>query len=140
MTHRLQSVNEVYKVIVKVCNQYHLYHFIFTYVITSSQIQLDLKKAIVIPQLKNYNLNLNVLANYRQLSNYHFFKFLEKLVAFQLKQHLMLNNLQMEFRSDYGTGFSIATASIKITDHTLQDLNSKIFTALIIIDIYVYCF
>ena len=103
--------------------------------LTFSQVPSEFKKAIVIPLLKNCNLDSNVLANYRPIFHLSFLsKVLEKVVAVQLNEHLLLNDLQDKFQSAYRTGFSTETALIKITDHILQALDCKTSTALVMID------
>ena len=62
---------------------------------------------------------------------YHFCpNVLEKVVAGQLNEHLVINNIHGKFQSAYRPGFSAETAFIRITDA----LDNKCFTALIMID------
>ena len=61
-------------------------------------------------------------------------KILEKVVAGQINEHLLINNLHDKFQSAYKTNFSTETALIKITNDILYALDNKSFTALIMID------
>ena len=70
--------------------------------------------------LENYKLDSNVFANYRPIFHVSFLsKVLEKVVAVQLNEHLILKKLQNEFRLFYRTGYSTETALIEITNHIL---------------------
>ena len=63
-------------------------------------------------------------------------KILEKVVAGQINEHLLINKLLsiIYFQSANRTGFSTETALIKTTDDTLYALGDKSFTTLIMID------
>ena len=101
----------------------------------TSKVPLDYKKAIISPLLKNRNLDVNTLSNFRPISHLPFLsKALEKVVASQLNEHLVQNNILDKFQSAYRTGFSTETALIKISDDILQALDNKSFTALLMID------
>ena len=61
-------------------------------------------------------------------------KILEKVVAGQINEHLLINNLHDKFQVAYRTTFSTETALIKITDDILYALYNKSFAAFFMID------
>ena len=68
--------------------------------LSSAQVPLKLKQAIVSPLLKSPNLDVNILNNYRPISHLPFLsKILEKVVAGQINEHLLINNLHDKFQS-----------------------------------------
>lgn len=72
-----------------------------------------LKSAIVKPLLKKTGLNVDVLKNYRPVSNLSFFsKTIERVIATQLYNHMQKNNLLEEMQSTYKPGHSTETAVI----------------------------
>ena len=61
-----------------------------------------MKEAIILPLLKKRFLVIEVLKNYRPVSNLLYIsKIIEKAVAEQLKKHLVLNKLDEPFQSTY---------------------------------------
>jgi hypothetical protein len=74
-----------------------------------------LKLAHVSPYLKKNGLDVNVLNNYRPVSNIPFLsKVIEKVVAKQLTSHLTENGLHDPMQSAYKQGSSTETALIRI--------------------------
>ena len=66
--------------------------------LSSAQVPLQLKQAIVSPLLKNPNLDVNILNNYGPISHLSFLsKILEKVFAGQINKHLLINNLHDKF-------------------------------------------
>ena len=60
----------------------------------SGELPSELKQAVVTPLLKKASLDPNLLKHFRPVSNLHFVsKLAEKVVAKQLSQHLLNNNL-----------------------------------------------
>jgi len=92
--------------------------------LTSGVVPTDLKKAQVTPLLKKPGLDVNILKNYRPVSNIPFIgKILEKVVAKQLTQHLRDHDLGDDLQSAYRLGCSTETAMMKIKadmDHILD--------------------
>ena len=92
--------------------------------LTSGVVPTGLKKAQVTPLLKKTGLDVNVLKNYRPVSNIPFIgKVLEKVVAKQLTQHLRDHDLGDDLQSAYRLGCSTETALMKIKadmDHILD--------------------
>jgi len=70
--------------------------------LSTAYIPPSLKLATVRPQLKKSNLSCEDLSNYRPISNLTFLsKAIEKVVAFQLNNHLNKNNLNVTLQSAY---------------------------------------
>ena len=60
------------------------------------------KRSLIFPQIKNDNLDADVFANYRPISNLSFLsKALERIVALQIEGYLTTNGLFAKMRSAY---------------------------------------
>jgi len=94
--------------------------------ILNGHVPLSLKKAIVRPLLKKISLDLNVLQNFRPVSNLCFVsKLLEKLILAQLINHLDENNLWPVFQSAYHCHHSTETALIRVLNELLTANDSN---------------
>ena len=86
---------------------------------------LDFKNSLVIPLLKKPSLDVNVLKNYRPVSNLSFIsKVLEKIVFKQIVTHLQNNDLIDHFQSAYKTGHSTETALLRVVNDLLCDIDN----------------
>lgn len=95
----------------------------------------ELKQAVITPLLKSSSLDPNILKNYRPVSNLHYVsKLVEKVVAKQLSQHLLNNNLSEPFQSAYRTCHSTETALTRVSNDILQALDSKQSVILVLLD------
>ena len=73
------------------------------------------KAAIITPVLKKSNLNQDDVKNYRPISNLTFIsKVIERIVAEQIKKHLVDSNSMPPLQSAYRSGHSTETALIKV--------------------------
>jgi hypothetical protein len=73
------------------------------------------KEAIITPLLKKEGLDVDILKNYRPVSNLSFnSKLLERVVAAQLSRHLTENNLLDPLQSAYRPGHSCENAPVKV--------------------------
>ena len=94
------------------------------------------KRAIVKPILKNASLDINVLSNYRPVSNLCFLsKLLEKCVLTQLVNYLDENQLFSSFQSAYREYHSCETAITKISNDILNNLDCSDSTFLLLLDL-----
>ena len=92
------------------------------------------KLAIVRPLLKKDNLDINILNNYRPVSNLSFIsKIIEKIVLIQILSHLKTNNLFEKFQSAYRQHHSTETALLKTMNDllTFVDKNSVCILSLL---------
>ena len=96
----------------------------------------DFKKALVTPLLKKPTLDPEVAKNFRPVSNLSFIsKVLEKVVAQQLNEHLLLNNLQDTYQSAYRAGHSTETALLRIKNDIVKAVGERKVVLLTMIDL-----
>ena len=94
------------------------------------------KKALIRPLLKKPSLDSNELKNYRPVSNLPFLsKILEKVVLFQLKNHLNRNNLTESNQSAYREHYSTETALLKIVNDAAVNADKNEITILCLLDL-----
>ena len=94
------------------------------------------KQALVTPLLKKPTLDPEVSKNFRPVSNLSFIsKILEKVVAQQLNEHLMLNNLQEPYQSAYRAGHSTETALLRIQNDIVKAVGEQKVVLLTMIDL-----
>ncbi len=99
----------------------------------------SLKNAIINPLLKKLGLEL-IKKNYRPVSNLAFIsKLIEKAVAFQLIEHLKINNLYDKFQSAYRTFYSTETALLRVKNDILNTMDSRNVTMLLLLDLSAAC-
>jgi hypothetical protein len=95
-----------------------------------------LKVALVSPIIKKTSLDCNNLKNYRPVSNLAFIsKLLEKVVACQLNEHLVLNNALEPYQSAYCTGRSTESALLRVHNDIILALSDKRAVLLVLLDL-----
>ena len=93
------------------------------------------KDAIVLPSLKSGKKEL-VMENYRPISNLPFIsKLCEKVVAMQLTDHLLRNNLMEPFQSAYRPNHSVETALLRVCNDILRSMDKRKITVLVLLDL-----
>ena len=93
------------------------------------------KVAIVKPLLKKIGLEL-ITSNYQPVSNLSFLsKVLERCVVIQYTAHCDVTNLLPGYQLAYRRNYSFKTASIKITNDCLWDMENQMVTAMVAIDL-----
>lgn len=107
--------------------------FIFNNIITKSFFPLCWKSAKIVPVPKVKNLTqmseLRPISLLPALS-----KAFEYVINAQVSNHLRTNNLLCEYQSAYRSGFSPASALLKITDDIRRQADISKFTMLILLD------
>ena len=97
---------------------------------------MSLKKALVIPLLKKLNLILEILKNFRPVSNLVYVsKLIERIVAVRITDHMVTNNLHELLQSSYKKFHSCETALIKVQNDILQALDGKKCVLLVLLDL-----
>ena len=93
--------------------------------ISLSHIPNTLKSAMILPLLKSCNLSL-IYKNYRPVSNLKFIsKVLERIIAVQLQDHLLQNNILEPFQSAYRCGYSTETALVRVQNDILNAMDKQ---------------
>jgi len=96
----------------------------------------SLKRAQVTPLLKKTGLDVSSFANYRPVSNIPFLsKVMEKVVAYQLNDHMKRNGLHDHMQSAYKQGSSTETALIRIKSDIETVLNDGDGVLLVLLDL-----
>jgi hypothetical protein len=104
--------------------------------LTSGDVPLVFKAAIVVPGLKKPSLDANDLKNYRPISNISFpAKILEKVVAAQLVEHMTKNGLFDPYQSAYQKRMSCETALVKIKDDVDRMLDNGEAVLIVLLDL-----
>ena len=94
------------------------------------------KSAVVKPLLKKPTLDHNNLKNCCPVSDLSFLsKIIEKIVLFQMSDHLCSNRLLNPFQSAYKTGHSTETALLEIVNNLLLSLDNGNISIVMLLDL-----
>ena len=95
-----------------------------------------LKKAVVVPLLKNKGLDPETLKNYRPVSNLSFIsKIVEQVVAKRLRDHLSSNELWGKTQSAYRAFHSTETALLRVQNDIFSCMDKNKLMALVMLDL-----
>ena len=93
---------------------------------TSGVMPSNLKEAVLIPLLKKICLDLELLKNFRPVSNLTFLpKLIERVFALRLHDHMKINNMYEEFQSSYRKFHSTETALTSVHVDILRHIDEK---------------
>ena len=93
------------------------------------------KLSHVTPIIKNKRGDIDALSNYRPINDLSFFsKVLEKCALYQLREHLIRNNLNFDYQSAYKADHSCETALLRIYDDLLGMLKPKTCIVMVFLD------
>ena len=121
-----QCLNELVPVITKVINTS----------LKTGTVPSSFKEANVTPLIKKANLDVNVLNNFRPVSNLPFIsKVLEKVVLQQLMDHFAKNDLLEPFQSAYRSHHSTETALLYVMNDLLLACDNGQSTLLSLLDL-----
>ena len=96
----------------------------------------EFKEALITPVLKKRNLDINVLNNYRPVSNLPFIsKIIERIVCRQIEAHMTQNNLRENLQSAYRKKHSTETALLKVTSDLLKSTDDGNISVLALLDL-----
>ena len=104
--------------------------------ITQAHVPLSMKAAIIRPLLNKSSLDVDILSNYRPVSNLtQVSKCLEKVIAQQVIEHT--SEMTELYQSAYKSNHSTETALIAVCDDIKRGFDNRKGTALIMIDLSV---
>ena len=96
----------------------------------------ELKRALVTPLLKKLGMDVEVLKNFRPVSNLPFLsKLIERVAAKRLLSHMSLNGLHEPFQSAYKQFHSTETALLRIQSDILLALDQRKCVLLVMLDL-----
>lgn len=96
----------------------------------------SLKKAIVLPLLKKLNLLLEILKNYRPVSNLTYLsKIIERVVAKRMHTHMDINDLHELLQSAYKGLHSCETALVRVHNDILRAVDRGQCVVLVLLDL-----
>ena len=94
------------------------------------------KRARIRPLLKKSGLNLEILRNYRPVSDLPLIsQILEKVVDARTEHHLVSNCHHQPFQSAYRKFHSTETALLEVNNDILESLDQGILSVLIMLDL-----
>ena len=103
----------------------------------SGIVPVPLKKALVTPILKKHGLDVNILANYRPVSNLPFTvmeKVMEKIAVQRISEHLTSNGLHGELQSAYKPLHSTETALMRVQHDIANAMDPNQAALLVLLD------
>ena len=110
-------------------------HRDFNLSMTTGAFPYQFKRALVTPLLKQPSLDVNVLKNYRPVSNLPYIsRVTEKVVAARLLQHVQENGMQERMQPVYRAHQSTETVLVKVSNDLLCPIDQRKAVILILLD------
>ena len=104
--------------------------------LSSGTFPSQLKSAIVMPLLKKLGSDVEVLKNYRPVSNHLFIsKVIERVVASRILDHMRENNLLDPIQSAYRSGYSTETTLLRVQSDIVSAIDKGRGVFLILLDL-----
>ena len=106
--------------------------------LTSGLVPSLLKHAVITPILKEDKSDLDILGNYRPVSNLPFLSkvtSIERAVLSQFQTYLDGNNLEYNIQSAYKKFHSTETALIRVQNDILRAINGNLEVVLVLLDL-----
>ena len=101
----------------------------------SGIVPVPLKKVLVTPILKKHGLDVNILANYRPVSNLPFTaKVMEKIAVQRISEHWTSNGLHEELQSAYKPLHSTETALMRVQHDIANAMDTNQAALLVLLD------
>ena len=123
-------VNEVFPALIPIVSK------IVNNSLSKGEVPDSLKSAVIRPAYKNNELDPDELSSYRPISNLSFVsKIIEKCVADQLTAHIENNGLFSNVQSAYRSKHSCETATVKIVNDILIQMDKKSKVILVLLDL-----
>ena len=104
--------------------------------IKTNTIPLYFKQASITPRIKKSNMDINVLSNFRPISQLPTLaKIFERIIIKQLINHLNSNSLFDKYQSGYRKLYSTETALLYVNDNLLHNIDNNTPTQVILLDL-----
>ena len=104
--------------------------------LSTGEVPIGLKTAVITPVLKKPSLDHNILKNFRPVSNLPFVsKLLERVVVKQLTHYMTLNNLHESLQSAYKPFHSTESALLKVHNDIMRAMDQQNITILLLLDL-----
>jgi hypothetical protein len=104
--------------------------------LSSGEFPSSLKLALVRPLIKKILLALDILKNYRPVSNLPFLsKVTEKIASNQICEYTSSNDLEEELQSAYKTCHSTESALLKVHNDIIRHIDSRNGVVLVLLDL-----
>ena len=104
--------------------------------LSSAVVPRPMKHAVVTPILKKRCSDVNILTNYRPISNITFVaKITERFVAQQLQRFMDVNGIYGVYQSAYRPQHSAETALLRIHNDVAQSIDSRRSVLLVLLDL-----
>jgi hypothetical protein len=109
---------------------------LFNRSLAAGQFPTEFKHAFITPIVKKAGLDATSTSSYRPISNLSVLsKLFERVVARQLLNYLLLNNLLPSLQSGFRPGHSTETAILHVLSDILTAVDSGDFAALVLLDL-----